>query len=230
MALISPLDFSHFQLISFSHPFPSILCNIHPSALCFYNPYLCSQWDLIPPTSTEPKPLVNTEIGSGAGYKTYRATRWVGQELIANLPSPVNSLGDIWHTTVSEFGDKPCLCWRERDSDGVAGPYTSISYLETDTIARELGSFLLSQTSLEAHQPLGLWSINRPRWNIGNLASILYNLVAVPLYSSLGKDAIEYVIGHAELKVLVISSKHLEKLLTLKRDGRIEIETYVFFF
>jgi long-chain acyl-CoA synthetase len=56
---------------------------------------------------------------------------------------------------------------------------------------------------------LGIWSLNRPEWFISEMICNYYNLVSVPLYETLGPDAVEYVMNHAEIKVAVVSGTHL---------------------
>jgi long-subunit acyl-CoA synthetase (AMP-forming) len=48
---------------------------------------------------------------------------------------------------------------------------------------------------------LGLWSLNRPEWQIVSLAASAYNLVFVSLYETLGPNVVEYCINHAEVNV-----------------------------
>ncbi|KAI8988480.1 hypothetical protein BDF20DRAFT_905042 [Mycotypha africana] len=55
-----------------------------------------------------------------------------------------------------------------------------------------------------------------PEWTITNMASASQGLCNVALYETLGPDAVEYVINHAELELIVCTSNHLAKLLKLK--------------
>jgi long-subunit acyl-CoA synthetase (AMP-forming) len=48
---------------------------------------------------------------------------------------------------------------------------------------------------------LGLWSLNRPEWQIVSLAASAYSLVFVSLYETLGPNVVEYCINHAEVNV-----------------------------
>jgi len=67
---------------------------------------------------------------------------------------------------------------------------------------------------------VGIWAVNMPEWQIVNLACAAYSLVNVSLYDTLGPDAIEYCVGHAECRVVFASPNHIPALLKIKREGK----------
>lgn len=62
---------------------------------------------------------------------------------------------------------------------------------------------------------VGIWSKNVPNWQVIDLAVQAYHLVSVSLYDTLGKDAVEYIINHAETSIIFASSDHVPALLKL---------------
>ena len=65
-------------------------------------------------------------------------------------------------------------------------------------------------------QPLGLFFINRPEWVIAEQASYYYSYTTVPLYDTLGIDAIEFIVNQTEMKYIVLTldkSKTIAQLL-----------------
>jgi hypothetical protein len=48
---------------------------------------------------------------------------------------------------------------------------------------------------------LGLWSLNRPEWQIVSQAANAHSLIFCSLYETLGPDVVEYCINHAEVNV-----------------------------
>ncbi|KAF9148752.1 hypothetical protein BG015_009496 [Linnemannia schmuckeri] len=60
---------------------------------------------------------------------------------------------------------------------------------------------------------VGLWSINRAEWTIASTSTLLYNIVSVGLYDSLGPEAVTYGINHSEIPVVVCSADHIASLL-----------------
>lgn len=53
--------------------------------------------------------------------------------------------------------------------------------------------------------PIGIWSLNRPEWQITDLACQSQALFSVSIYDTLGPDIAVYIINHAELNCIVAS-------------------------
>ncbi|KAJ9108937.1 hypothetical protein QFC21_000259 [Naganishia friedmannii] len=64
-----------------------------------------------------------------------------------------------------------------------------------------------------ANFAVGIWSVNRPEWQIVDFACHAFGLVGVALYDTLGPTVVEYVTNHAPLSVVVASADHLPTLL-----------------
>jgi long-chain acyl-CoA synthetase len=60
---------------------------------------------------------------------------------------------------------------------------------------------------------VGLYMINRPEWVITELACGSYSYISVPLYDTLGANAVKYIINHAEITALFCSQDKLQNLL-----------------
>ncbi|KAJ1570042.1 hypothetical protein HK096_004701 [Nowakowskiella sp. JEL0078] len=60
---------------------------------------------------------------------------------------------------------------------------------------------------------VGIYSVNRPEWTITELAANAFSLITVPLYETLGPDAVEYVVNHSELNIIVCSIDKVAGLL-----------------
>uniref|UniRef100_A0A4W5N1F6 Long-chain-fatty-acid--CoA ligase n=1 Tax=Hucho hucho TaxID=62062 RepID=A0A4W5N1F6_9TELE len=103
---------------------------------------------------------------------------------------------------VLSLGDGPCLGSRLPNQ-----PYKWLSYKEVTTRAEHLGSGLLSQGCTPSpDQFIGVFAQNRPEWIISELACYTYSMVVVPLYDTLGPDAIRYIINTADI-ITVICDK-----------------------
>ena len=62
---------------------------------------------------------------------------------------------------------------------------------------------------------IGLFSINRPEWVLAEHACYMYGFVTVPLYDTLGADAIEYIMKLAEVSIVVATADKAQILLQL---------------
>uniref|UniRef100_A0AAQ5Z1M4 Long-chain-fatty-acid--CoA ligase n=1 Tax=Amphiprion ocellaris TaxID=80972 RepID=A0AAQ5Z1M4_AMPOC len=70
--------------------------------------------------------------------------------------------------------------------------------------AENLGSALLHKGhSHTGDKFIGIFSQNRPEWTISELACYTYSLVAVPLYDTLGTEAIGYIIDRATIATVI---------------------------
>jgi long-chain acyl-CoA synthetase len=55
--------------------------------------------------------------------------------------------------------------------------------------------------------------INRPEWVVTELACGSYSYISVPLYDTLGADAVKYIMNHAEITALFCTPDKLQNLL-----------------
>ncbi|XP_044062190.1 long-chain-fatty-acid--CoA ligase 1-like [Siniperca chuatsi] len=93
----------------------------------------------------------------------------------------------------------PCLGSRKPKQ-----PYEWMSYREVMERTENLGSaFLHKRHSKTTDSHIGIFSQNRPEWTISELACYTYSLVSVPLYDTLGTEAIAYIIDKASLSTIV---------------------------
>ncbi|KAH7929786.1 long-chain-fatty-acid-CoA ligase [Leucogyrophana mollusca] len=100
------------------------------------------------------------------------------------------------------------------------GPYVWQTYREVDIRRRRIGSALhaLFQSGELVGQDMetvGIWSQNRPEWQLVELALHAYSKVGVSLYDTLGKDSVEYIINHAQLSVIFTTVDHIPALLKM---------------
>jgi long-chain acyl-CoA synthetase len=73
---------------------------------------------------------------------------------------------------------------------------------------------------------VGLFSINRAEWVIGEQSCFMYSLTTVPLYDTLGADAIEFITNQTELSV-IIATKDKAKILVDIRSTIPSLKTIV---
>ncbi|XP_047441574.1 long-chain-fatty-acid--CoA ligase 1-like [Mugil cephalus] len=93
----------------------------------------------------------------------------------------------------------PCLGSRKPKQ-----PYEWMSYSEVKERTENLGSAFLHKGHSKTTDPhIGIFSQNRPEWTISELACYTYSLVSVPLYDTLGTEAISYIIDKASISTIV---------------------------
>ncbi|XP_053168201.1 long-chain-fatty-acid--CoA ligase 5 [Hemicordylus capensis] len=108
---------------------------------------------------------------------------------------------------VSENG--PCLGYRKPKQ-----PYKWLSYQQVLDRAEYLGSgFLHKGCKPSSDQFIGIFAQNRPEWVISELACYTYSMVAVPIYDTLGPEAIVYIINKADLSTVICDKPDKAQLI-----------------
>uniref|UniRef100_A0A915IBE6 long-chain-fatty-acid--CoA ligase n=1 Tax=Romanomermis culicivorax TaxID=13658 RepID=A0A915IBE6_ROMCU len=115
----------------------------------------------------------------------------------------------------------PCLGARL----GPNREYVWISYEDLLERARNFGSGLMS-LGLEAGQNsfIGIYSQNRIEWDISMFASMFHSVIIVPLYDTLGSEAVSFIVNQADIQLIICDNsvrlcklvKNLAKLPKLK--------------
>uniref|UniRef100_A0A8C8MLQ9 Arachidonate--CoA ligase n=1 Tax=Oncorhynchus tshawytscha TaxID=74940 RepID=A0A8C8MLQ9_ONCTS len=89
-----------------------------------------------------------------------------------------------------------------------------IFHFQVTTRAEHLGSGLLSQGCTPSpDQFIGVFAQNRPEWIISELACYTYSMVVVPLYDTLGPDAIRYIINTGKSSMICDKPEKAQVLL-----------------
>uniref|UniRef100_A0A8C5CBN4 Arachidonate--CoA ligase n=1 Tax=Gadus morhua TaxID=8049 RepID=A0A8C5CBN4_GADMO len=116
-------------------------------------------------------------------------------KLLTHYHDDARTMYEVFQRGFHISGDGPCLGSRLPNQ-----PYKWISYREVgDSRAEYLGSGLLHQgCQPNPDQFIGVFAQNRPEWIISELACYTYSMVVVPLYDTLGPDAIRFIINTGE--------------------------------
>ncbi|KAJ7492913.1 hypothetical protein B0H11DRAFT_2396137 [Mycena galericulata] len=135
----------------------------------------------------------------------------------------IQTLADVFASGLARGKDRPFLGYRPLVSTQplqFAPRYEWHTYGEVDVRRRQLGSALhhLFQTGVIGGgelETVGIWSVNRPEWQMVEISLQTYKKVGVSLYDTLGKDSVEYIITHAHLTAIFATLDHIPSLLKL---------------
>uniref|UniRef100_A0A8D3C968 Long-chain-fatty-acid--CoA ligase n=1 Tax=Scophthalmus maximus TaxID=52904 RepID=A0A8D3C968_SCOMX len=105
----------------------------------------------------------------------------------------------------------------------VSGDYVGTvhpPFLFVSDRAEHLGSGLLHR-GLKPNTDtfIGIFAQNRPEWIIGELACYTYSMVAVPLYDTLGPEALVFIIDRAEISTVLCDNQGRAETLLQNREG-----------
>ncbi|XP_036590433.1 long-chain-fatty-acid--CoA ligase 5 [Trichosurus vulpecula] len=133
--------------------------------------------------------------------------------------SDARTVYEIFQRGLRVSDNGPCLGSRKANQ-----PYRWLSYKQVCDRAEYLGSCLLYKGYKPSpDQFVGIFAQNRPEWIIAELACYTYSMVAVPLYDTLGPEAIVHIVNKAEIATVVCDTpqkanvllENVEKRLTL---------------
>uniref|UniRef100_A0A3B4URB3 Long-chain-fatty-acid--CoA ligase n=1 Tax=Seriola dumerili TaxID=41447 RepID=A0A3B4URB3_SERDU len=118
----------------------------------------------------------------------------------------------------------PCLGSRKPKQ-----PYEWMSYKEVMGRTENLGSAFLHKGHSKTTDPyIGIFSQNRPEWTISELACYTYSLVSVPLYDTLGTEAIAYIIDKACISTVICDVvEKVNLVLDCVQDRKHSVKTIV---
>lgn len=108
--------------------------------------------------------------------------------------------------------NRPCLGKRTIDENGVAGPYEFMTYGEVLEEVKQVAAGLASFSLLE-QAIVGIYSNNRPRWQIAEYASYCSNLCVVALYDTLGMDNMIYIGNQTEMSICFASAARVLSII-----------------
>ncbi|XP_005387819.1 PREDICTED: long-chain-fatty-acid--CoA ligase 5 [Chinchilla lanigera] len=120
-----------------------------------------------------------------------------------------NTMYEIFQRGLAVSDNGPCLGYRKPNQ-----PYRWLSYKQASDRAEYLGSCLLHK----GHKPspdqfIGIFSQNRPEWVISELACYTYSMVVVPLYDTLGAEAIVHIVNKADISTVICDTPQKASVL-----------------
>nr|XP_046206597.1 long-chain-fatty-acid--CoA ligase 6-like isoform X4 [Oncorhynchus gorbuscha]XP_046206598.1 long-chain-fatty-acid--CoA ligase 6-like isoform X4 [Oncorhynchus gorbuscha] len=123
---------------------------------------------------------------------------------------------DMFQRGLRVAGNGPCLGFRKPGE-----PYQWISYTEVAEQAQVLGSGLLDKgCQPNPQQFVGIFAQNRPEWIISELACYTFSMAVVPLYDTLGEEAMVHILNLAEISLVICDKEEkAESLLGNKEKG-----------
>lgn len=88
------------------------------------------------------------------------------------------------------------------------------NFLQVLDRAQYLGSGLLQKGCKPSpNQLIGIFAQNRPEWIISEYACYTYSMVAVPLYDTLGPEAILYIVNKGDISIVICDKPEKAQIL-----------------
>lgn len=142
---------------------------------------------------------------------------------LQKTPNPkYKSYSDLLQDSLEKFADLPYIGKRETQSDGkLSQEFTFMTYKEVEQKARHLGSGIinLGLTKEKAQfqdykiRFVSIYSANTVEWILTDIANVLYNFTTLPIYDTLGDEAIQHMFEETETTNCFTTCNHLSYLI-----------------
>ncbi|NXT54722.1 ACSL1 ligase, partial [Pluvianellus socialis] len=171
---------------------------------------LTTYWYATRPKALKPPcDLAMQSMEVEGGEHARRSALLKNDELLIYYYDDVRTAYDVFQRGVQVSNNGPCLGVRKPNQ-----PYEWISYKEVADKAECVGSALLHRGFKPSHvQYIGIFSQNRPEWVIIEQGCYAFSMVVVPLYDTLGTEAITYIVNKADLSLVFCDKPDKAKLL-----------------
>ncbi|KAM8878967.1 long-chain-fatty-acid--CoA ligase 1a isoform 2-T3 [Spinachia spinachia] len=180
---------------------------------------ITTYWFATRPKALKPPcDLSQQSVEMPGGERARRSALNDSDEPMTHYYSDALTMYEVFQRGLRVSNDGPCLGSRKPNQ-----PYEWQSYSEVKDRAERVGSALLHRGhSCTGDKFIGIFSQNRPEWTISELACYTYSLVAVPLYDTLGTEAIGYIIHRAAISTVIcdVPAKAQMILDCVSEDGR----------
>ncbi|KAH0468276.1 hypothetical protein IEQ34_003309 [Dendrobium chrysotoxum] len=150
----------------------------------------------------ESMPAVGSKPSAGPVYRCVYA-----QNGFLELPPGIDSPWDLFCKSVERFPQKQMLGHRQ-SIDERASPYIWQTYEQVYEKAIKIGS-AMRRCGLSSGDRCGIYGSNCPEWLIVMEACYSQRICYVPLYDTLGADAIEFILNHAEVSIAFVQQKKI---------------------
>jgi len=129
------------------------------------------------------------------------------EHLLTTLRDEVKTLYDNFQYGIKINGDGQCLGWREGN-----GPYQWLTYKQVAARAQRVGSGLLA-LGFKPHDFVGIYSRNKLEWVLTEQACNAYSMVVIPLYDTLGNEAVEWILTETQLRIIFCTADKIKNLV-----------------
>ena len=127
---------------------------------------------------------------------------------------------DILERAINEFPRKDALGGKK------GGQWYTYSSEEYNQKSHQFAMGLL-ELGLRKGDKVATITSNKPEWNFADMGMSMTGVVHVPIYPTLGEDEYQYILKHAEVKILLVGDAKLyESISPLANTLKIELYTF----
>lgn len=170
----------------------------------------------------ESRPETEEKPSAGPVYRCIYA-----KDGLMELPAGLESPWEFFSDSVKRNPKNPML-GRRQIIDSKAGPYAWYTYQEVYDAAIRIGSAIRSR-GVNPGDHCGIYGSNCPEWITAMEACNSQSMPYIPLYDTLGPNAIEFIINHAEVAIAFVQENRIPAIITCLPRCTSHLKTIVSF-
>ncbi|XP_059653940.1 probable CoA ligase CCL6 isoform X1 [Cornus florida] len=155
----------------------------------------------------ESRPATDRKPSAGPVYRCIYA-----KDGLMELPAGMVSPWEFFSESVKRY-PKNQMLGRRQIIDGKAGPYAWLTYEEVFDATIRIGTAMRSR-GVNPGDRCGIYGSNCPEWIISMEACNSQAISYVPLYDTLGANAVEFIINHAEVAIAFVQENKIPAVLS----------------
>ncbi|XP_022986475.1 long chain acyl-CoA synthetase 2 [Cucurbita maxima] len=147
---------------------------------------------------------------------------------LLQLPTGFESPWQFFSDSVKRNPGNRMLGRRQTNGDSKAGSYVWLTYQEAYDSAIRMGS-AIRKCGVNPGDCCGIYGSNCPEWIISMEACNSQAITYVPLYDTLGANAVEFIINHAEVSIAFVQENKLASIFSCLPRCSTQLKTIVSF-
>ncbi|KAL6963920.1 eukaryotic long-chain fatty acid CoA synthetase (LC-FACS) [Sarracenia purpurea var. burkii] len=170
----------------------------------------------------ESRPATDGQPSAGPVYKSIYA-----KDGLMELPAGMQSPWEFFRDSAKRI-PKNRMLGRRETIDSKAGPYVWLTYGDVYDASLRIGSAIRSR-GVNPGDRCGIYGFNCPEWIISMEACNCHAITYVPLYDTLGANAVEFIINHAEVSIAFVQENKISAVLACLPRCSAHLKTIVSF-
>ncbi|WCJ33829.1 long-chain acyl-CoA synthetase 2 [Euphorbia peplus] len=172
------------------------------------------------------EPRDASDDGKPSAGPVYRSI--YAKDALLEVPHEMNSPWQFFSGSALKNPNNKMLGKREITDSKVVGPYVWVTYKQVYDSAVKIGSAIRS-LGINPGDRCGIYGSNSPEWITAMEACNSQAITYVPLYDTLGPNAVEFIINHAEVSLAFVQETKLSSVLACLPNCNSFLKTIVSF-
>jgi len=128
----------------------------------------------------------------------------------------------VFWDQVNKYGDRVAMRYKPKDS------WVEFTWKQFGDMVNNTSKALI-ECGIGEQETVGIFSQNMPQWSIADIGSLCIRAIPVPIYATNTAKQAEYIINHAEIKVIFVGdAEQYSKIMQILPDNKFLQKVIVF--